>query len=207
MSEIFRTTRDLSHATLLEMARDLPGVAVAGVAMMALSIGPEMYLSEDRVIVLIGSITGFAAQYWLTRRSIDRHGLLRRGGVVANYFGMSFASGLAILVGFVLGVVPALWLAARWIAAGPALFAEDVGAIDSLGRSVGLTTGRVLPIMIVIAVASIPSLMVLSLSFVYEFQDVTASITENVAITVSQLLCWYAAVAVYRSGQGATANP
>lgn len=200
MITAFRSALGLLRAALSEAHGDLPGVIVAGVLLMVLSVGPEWYLKDEAAIVMIGSLAGFVAQYWLTRRALDRHGLRHGRGVVALYFGMCLVSGLGIVLGLVLLILPGLWLAARWIAAGPALFCEEVGAIDALGRSASLTKGRVAPIMIALVLASMPVLLVIGVAFVRDEYDMATSIIENAALTVSQLLVWYMAVVVYRAG-------
>jgi len=167
--------------------------------MMLLTVGPERYLTDEAGVVMIGSLASFVAQYWLTRRALDHDDLRHGKGVVVLYFGMCLISGLGILLGLVLLVLPGLWLAARWIAAGPVLFCEDAGAIDALRRSASLTKGRVLPIMVALLLASIPTLLAIGLLFVRPEDDLAMSITENAAFTVSQLLFWYIAVAVYRA--------
>jgi hypothetical protein len=200
MITAFRSAIDLLRAALAEADGDLPGVTVAGVLLMVLSVGPEWYLKDEAAIVMIASLAGFVAQYWLTRRALDRHGLRHGRGVVALYFGMCLASGLGIVLGLVLLILPGLWLAARWIAAGPVLFCEDVGAIDALRRSASLTEGRVLPIMIALVLASVPVLLVIGPAFVRDEYDMATSIIENTALTISQMLAWYVAVVVYRAG-------
>lgn len=200
MITAFRSALDLLRAALSEAHGDLPGVIVAGVLLMVLSVGPEWYLKDETATIMIGSLAGFVAQYWLTRRALDRHGLRHGRGVVALYFGMCLVSGLGIVLGLVLLILPGLWLAARWIAAGPVLFCEEVGAIDALGRSASLTKGRVVPIMIALVLASMPVLLVIGLAFLRDEYDMATSIIENTALTVSQMLVWYIAVVVYRAG-------
>lgn len=200
MITAFRSALDLLRAALSEAHGDLPGVIVAGVLLMVLSVGPEWYLKDETATIMIGSLAGFVAQYWLTRRALDRHGLRHGRGVVALYFGMCLVSGLGIVLGLVLLILPGLWLAARWIAAGPVLFCEEVGAIDALGRSASLTKGRVAPIMVALVLASMPVLLVIGLAFLRDEYDMATSIIENTALTVSQMLVWYIAVVVYRAG-------
>ena len=57
------------------------------------------------------------------------------GNAFARLFGIGFLSGLAILVGLLLFILPGLYLLGRWSIAGPAMIAEKSGVIDSLKRS------------------------------------------------------------------------
>lgn len=199
MKAAFAYAVDILCAARSLAARDVSGVAVASVLLIVLTVGPEQYLADEAGTVMIGSLASFVAQYWLTRRALDRDDLRHGDGVVILYFGMCLVSGLAILAGLVLLVLPGLWLAARWIAAGPVLFCEDVGAIDALRRSASLTKARVFPIMIALVLASIPTGLIIGLLLVRPEYDLAMSITANAAFIVSQLLFWYIAVAVYRA--------
>ncbi len=57
------------------------------------------------------------------------------GNGFGRMFGIGFLSGLAILLGLLLFILPGLYLMGRWSIAGPAMMAEKSGVIDSLKRS------------------------------------------------------------------------
>ena len=61
---------------------------------------------------------------------------------IASISGSSVGPALAILIGFIVMLIPMMLLMARWLVAEPALVAEGLGATASLGRSWRLTKGR-----------------------------------------------------------------
>lgn len=58
---------------------------------------------------------------------------------------------LGVAGGFVLLILPGLYMLAIWSVAAPVLIAERMGPMAALGRSMALTRGRVLRIVLVIA--------------------------------------------------------
>lgn len=68
---------------------------------------------------------------------------LRRGlARIFPIFGMLIVEGLALIVGFMLLIIPGYMLFTAWYAALPALVVERTGPIDSLRRSAALTKGH-----------------------------------------------------------------
>lgn len=65
----------------------------------------------------------------------------RMRGRVLNLFAVSFLSGLAVLAGLILLIVPGCWLACRLVTCIPAALLEDLGPGDALSRSFRLTEG------------------------------------------------------------------
>ena len=85
---------------------------------------------------------------------------LRQGG--ANFggqFGVGLLSGLGIVLGFVLLIVPGLFLMTAWSAAGAMRVAEGVNASEALGRSHRLTKGARWPIFGLVLLLSISFLV------------------------------------------------
>jgi uncharacterized membrane protein len=88
-------------------------------------------------------------------------GRLRFGGA----FGLSFLTGLAVIVGLILFIVPGMVLATWWAVSLPAMMREDLGVSEAMERSKALTDGnrwRVLGLMLLLFVPFI--LLVLAIS-------------------------------------------
>jgi hypothetical protein len=77
------------------------------------------------------------AQYLVTRSALRRSGLLAGEGAnrFGSFWGMNIITGLTILLGSVLLIIPGLYLAARWFIAGPAILAEDMTAGEGMRES------------------------------------------------------------------------
>lgn len=60
--------------------------------------------------------------------------------------GLAICMGLALMLGFVLLIVPGCMMMAAWAAAVPAVVMEDKGVSDSLSRSASLTKGHRWPV-------------------------------------------------------------
>jgi hypothetical protein len=77
----------------------------------------------------------------LGRKTSIGASLGRMRGQLANLFGVLFLSGLAMMGGFILLIIPGIYIACRLIVAVPASLLEDLGARASLERSFKLTKG------------------------------------------------------------------
>ena len=64
------------------------------------------------------------------------------GAATFRAFGTSLALGFAVGLGFVLLVVPGIWLFTIWIVALPAAIIEDLGPVSAAKRSSRLTHGH-----------------------------------------------------------------
>ena len=116
-------------------------------------------------------------------------------------FGMSFVSGLGILLGIILFIVPGVMLFVRWAVALPAMLREDLGIGASLERSRDLTLGHRWKILALVLLLWVPFLLVMLLlgGLISAFGGETAveslpfNIFVNAAgagITIVSGLCW-----------------
>ena len=64
------------------------------------------------------------------------------GPAIAPLVGNSILRGIAITIGFILLIVPGLFLLTIWSVTSPAIVAERQGAIDAFGRSHELVRGQ-----------------------------------------------------------------
>jgi hypothetical protein len=73
--------------------------------------------------------------------------------------GVNFLSGLGILLGLILLVVPGIYLIVIWALAVPALMAEDLSVSDALSRSKALTEGYRMSILGLLLLIGIPNML------------------------------------------------
>ena len=75
-----------------------------------------------------------------------------------TYFGLSFLTGIAIGAGFLLLIVPGLYLWARWAPAYGFALAEDMDVSTAMGESWDATRGHVVPILLAMLVPAAVSM-------------------------------------------------
>lgn len=100
---------------------------------------------NDSVAILLGSFFDMVAYVVLNFRLVRSSG---RGGEfmrprAAGFIALGILSGLAILAGLLLLLLPGIYLYARWYWAYPILVADDTAVTDAMRRSWHLTRGRV----------------------------------------------------------------
>lgn len=199
-------TNDISRLlaqTGRTVGQDPVAAAIALILLSGVGVAFDMAPPEVMALAMFGtSIAGFAAQYILTRRVMRRDGLLMAGaaGAVAAVFGLGIVSNLAIGLGFLLLVVPGWWLAARWIAAVPVLFAEEPGVMAALDISAARMRPMVPAAMVAILIVYLPFVVAMAWFFLEGDVETSAatSVPTNLAMSVSQVGAWYLAVAAYR---------
>jgi hypothetical protein len=97
-------------------------------------------------------VIGVFFAYQLLKAMIDRTGLNSRGDaeVFLPYFGLAILSGLAVVVGLVLLVLPAVFLIARWSLAQTLVVARGEGVMKAFGESWERTSGNDFPIVMAV---------------------------------------------------------
>jgi hypothetical protein len=102
--------------------------------------------------------------------------------------GVNFLSGIGILLGLVLLIVPGIYLIAIWSLALPALMAEDLSVSESLSRSKALTEGHRLVVLGLMLLISIPSMLFVfgsaSLAETFWGENVGEMLVYNVVVNV-----------------------
>jgi hypothetical protein len=92
---------------------------------------------------LAAAIASVVAGYWLLTRMLVARGRFRDGdGRFWHYLGMSILSGIAMVVGFLLLIVPGTILMVRWSAASGFVIDGREGVTDSLAASWRATKGH-----------------------------------------------------------------
>lgn len=120
-------------------ARRNAGLAIGAVC--GLTIGNSLldYLVSQQLSNLIGSVIGFVAQVVVTRVATQRIVPEPFPPRVGGFLLLSLLGTLGVLAGLVCAVLPGLYLAARWLAAGPIMLVERDGVISAMRRSWGIT--------------------------------------------------------------------
>jgi membrane-anchored glycerophosphoryl diester phosphodiesterase (GDPDase) len=109
-------------------------------------------------VTLLTIVISVVASYLLLTTMIRRTGLLSRtkDDVFLTYFGLAILSAMAILVGMILLIIPALFLMARWSIAQPLVVARGDGVKQAFAESWQKTSGSEFQIIIAVLVLIIP---------------------------------------------------
>jgi hypothetical protein len=153
------------------------------------------------------NILMLVVQYYLIRHLVDRHGLRSadRLGGFGSFFVVGLITGLAVLLGFVLLIVPGIYLIARWSMVDAAVVAENRGFSDAMRRSWDATADNVLPIGLAILTISLPMIIGFAMMFTIgasggeeAINGLGLSIVVNLLLYASQISIWYFGVALYQ---------
>jgi membrane-anchored glycerophosphoryl diester phosphodiesterase (GDPDase) len=103
-------------------------------------------------------VISVVASFLLLNTMIRRTGLLSRTreDVFLTYFGLAVLSAIAILIGMILLILPALFLMARWSIAQPLVVARGDGVKQAFAESWGKTSGSEFQIIVAVIVLVIP---------------------------------------------------
>jgi hypothetical protein len=115
-------------------------VAIYVVALAGLGVASDLVLPNGPMF--LDSIAGFFAGYFLYDHILKSEGMTapdRTGTSFGSYLGVSILSGLGLILGLLLFVVPGLILAARWTIAAPLVVAHGMGATEAMRESWELT--------------------------------------------------------------------
>ncbi|WAT18585.1 hypothetical protein OZN62_03110 [Aurantiacibacter sp. MUD11] len=155
-------------AKMIELAqRSLVSLAPLFVVLTAVGLGVDYYLSDSTFAGLFLTIFQFVLSYFFVKKLAEVVGFIEEGEIgpgFGAYFGLSFVMGLGTGIGFLLLVLPGMYLTIRWILAYPMLFAprESGGNPAEPLRASWQATG---PVFWKLAVAYLFSLVALALTF------------------------------------------
>jgi len=118
------------------------------IAYLTATVSPLAQLAVTPLRVVIGVFFS----YQLLKAMIERTGLRSRGDgdVFLTYFGLAVLYGLAVALGLILLVLPALFLISRWCLAQPLVVARGDGVMRAFGESWQRTSGNEFPIIVVV---------------------------------------------------------
>ena len=200
--------REMSAGRIVERLFDLlrdnaVPVAIVTLALAALGTAWD-YHFPDSWLSLPQNIVSGIAQYWIVRQALAREGLLAENlaGAPASFLGVSIVSGIGILLGFVLLIVPGVILTLRWIPAIPlVLGVERLHANDALGEAWRRTEGHWKAIGAVYLLTLVP-LAGTIFAYAWEASDTAEQLaalgTANILANLSMVLLWTLSLAVYQ---------
>jgi hypothetical protein len=182
------------------------GLALLALGVMTLlSVAADLYPDFVGLSLLGSIIVTLVLQYEISSAILIHYDLIdgRTGRQLAALLGLNFLSGIAILFGLIVLIVPGAYLFVRWSAAAPALIAEDAGILESLSRSAEAVEGRFRHVFAAILVVWTPSLAAgfAAVLVVPEEELLIASLALNLPLNLSLIAGWHLAVAIYAGRQ------
>lgn len=192
---------ELCAGSALPVAAALVGLTAMYVANDQL-VPLESQLRVQLPLGIIGFIVAYALTLTLLKASAAPGDAAPRPRFGA-YFGLGFVSGVGILLGLVLLVVPGLILASRWMIATPMLLNEEATIGESLSESWHATAnnwGKLIVAQIVVMAPLIAGMAVLfaTAGEVDETVSLPVSIVSNVLLSMWSIGAVVLSVAAYR---------
>lgn len=117
---------------------NLPPAAAPAIILIGL-IGIVVYLVT--YLLAQGATVSAVSELYLGRSTTIGESLRKSRAELGVLFGVSMLNGLVTLIGFVLLIIPGVYLACRLLIAVPAAMIENLGPRESLERSFALTKG------------------------------------------------------------------
>lgn len=194
-------------STIALMTGDLPVVLGVVAVLTAISTISDFTAPFASFAIAIAVLV---TQYYLTRRLIDRQALrsAERSGGFWSFVLLNIYTSLAIGLGFLLLILPGIYLSARWSMAGAALLAENEGSTAARRQSGEATRDHILPIAlgwVLIVLPLIIGAFLLGGMDVIERNSggigvtvVALDVLFNAMIYLSQVATWYFGVAIYQ---------
>jgi hypothetical protein len=111
-------------------------------------------LGVDQRADVFYSVTATFAQFLLTSMLLmkaGRHDAWGKPGRAASFVGVCIVSGLVIMLGLFLLVLPGLYMAARWMLVCPLVIGRGMTMGEALRESWERTAGHVMPLMAALA--------------------------------------------------------
>jgi hypothetical protein len=131
-------------AQAFRLMRERPAMFAGVVAVLTASgVGVDL-ASEGQVgpMLILAGLLGLYLQLLLNASALELDPIATATRRFAAMFGQSVVLGLAVGLGLLLAVVPAMVLLVRWSISVPVLLVEKRGVYESLRRSWELTAGR-----------------------------------------------------------------
>jgi hypothetical protein len=160
----------------------------------------DVYPDFIRLAGLGTFIITLVLQYEISAGLLVHYDLIEGGGRRRLWalLGLSLLSGIGILLGLILLILPGIYLFVRWAAAVPALIAEEAGVTESMTLSAEAVEGRFWQVFGAIAVVWAPFVpAVLASVMVVEAQPLIGSLLLNLPLNLSLIAGWHLAVAIY----------
>ena len=200
MNGDFSPSQALGHALRL-MTGNWVGAAAAVALLTAGGTASDLLPESGTALFLFVSVLAIAFQDRLTSSALRVAGL--EGDPRSRFwgvFGASFLAGIGIFLGFILLILPGLYLFARWALAIPILIEENRGPGEALRSSWDRTEGKVWPVFLTVLPVFLPvvtAFVLLVASDPAELPELEISLAFNAVLSLCQVAGWYTAVAIY----------
>ncbi len=177
-------------------------------AVGALTVGNVLLdcFASEQVSMLTGSVAQFIAQVVVTRVATQRIIPEPFPPRVGGFFLLSLLGSIGVLTGLAIVILPGLYLAARWLVAGPVLLVERDGVIQAMRRSWVITAPLVWPIAGLLLILWAPAVLAVfgagtSAEMLYavipEITEVMVLGLVYFAMAIASVGSWLAAVATF----------
>lgn len=151
-------------------------------------------------IGLLKMVVGIVAAYLLLDVMVRKTGLQSRKGEDAflTFFGLSLVSGISVLVGLILLIIPGLFLIARWSIAQPLVVARGDGVMKAFGESWERTRGNEFQILIaMLALFAVFLAIVIAATLLFEKTDIVGIVVSQVGSSAMSATSLALGVALY----------
>lgn len=170
--------------------RSLATLVPVFLALVAVSLTVDFYFAEYALASFFVAVIQFVISYFLAKGLARHSGLLAEGDEGPGfwaYFGVSFVIGLGTSVGYLLLVLPGIFLSVRWMLAFPFLFSGETydGSTGSISSSWAMTG----PVFWKLLAAYIVSIVLLAISMYayYLYASTLDPATEFVWLSVANV--------------------
>lgn len=194
VGEILKGTTDI-------LSSSAGAAAIYVVVLGAIGSAIDLYEASANIVSTVASIAG---GFLLLRAMLLEAGLLEDGAAArfGAYFGLSLLSGLGIVLGLIVLVVPGIVLIVRWLPAYAILLSEDTGVTDALSQSWDRTRSQFWPVLAAVLIVLVLGLVA---AVIYAAADISsavpyeaAMIAGNLALSLTSAVFTALGVAVYR---------
>jgi hypothetical protein len=202
LTERFSTGR-LLGTTFTLLRRGAPRAASAFVAMAALGIvidSGAVDQTNANALNMVASGVTVAAGYWITKALLEDLADRRLPARFPAFFGLSLLSGLGILLGMVVLVVPGIILFIRWSLANPILLGGDESVTEAMQHSWRATGLHFWPILVAFLALYGPTLALVFAAFWLDSPSpggIIPVVLTNFVLNAGLIAGWHAAVAIY----------
>lgn len=185
---------------------DAPLALAALGALTLLGMAADLYPDYGGLAGFASIFANLVLQYEISSALLGHYDLVggtRRRRRLWALLGLNLLSGIAILVGLLILILPGLYLLVRWSAAAPALISEEADVTDSLDRSAEAVKGRFWHVLAAILIVWTPAAAgMLASVLVAESEPLIASLVLNLSLNLCLIAGWHLAVAIYAGRQG-----
>jgi len=145
-------------------------------------------------------VASIAGAYFLLEFMVRRTGLRSRTDedVFLPFFGLSILYTLGVGLGFILLVIPGVFVMIRWSIAQPFLVARGEGVMKSLGESWERTRGNEFPILAAaLTLIALLLAIIIACSLLFERENIAGIVISQLATSATSVVSLAMGVALY----------